>query len=136
MVGVYSKNRLIKSYTTNEQTTKALPEIFKEIFENYNIDKLLYTNGPGSFMAIKASYIFLKTLQISKNLEFLSSDGFSFNQNSPIKSMGNKWFIKENNDIVLKENRGDGVQPFAIPITLDMSIFSKNVEPLYILPAV
>jgi len=87
-------------------------------------------------MSIKASYIFLKTVSISKNIELLACDGFCFNQNSPIKSLGNKWFIKDKNSIILKEDQTLNVKEFVLPEVLDIYIFSKNSEPLYILPAV
>ena len=87
-------------------------------------------------MAIKASYIFLKTISISKNIKFLACDGFYFNQNSPIKSLGNKWFVKDKNSIILKEDQVLYVKEFALPEVLDISIFSEESEPLYVLPAV
>ena len=34
-----------------------------------------------------------------KNIEFLAANGFLFNQNSPIKALGKKYFINENEEI-------------------------------------
>ncbi|XPV52291.1 MAG: hypothetical protein ACNI3H_07725 [Halarcobacter ebronensis] len=50
-------------------------------------------------MAIKVAYIFLKTLRITKNIPLYASNGFNFNNNSPIKALGKKYFIKED-DII------------------------------------
>lgn len=136
LVGVYEDNLLIKEYKSYSQTTDILPQIFDEICKKFTIKTIFYTNGPGSFMAIKASYIFLKTLAISKNIELFASDGFHFNQNSPIKAVGNKWFVKDKDSIILKEDQAPYVKEFALPKVLDRTIFSKNSEPLYILPAV
>lgn len=136
MVGIYEDKKLIKKYISSEQTTQILPQIFEEIFQNFTCKAIFYTNGPGSFMAIKASYIFFKTISISKNIEFFACSGFFFNQNSPIKSIGNKWFVKDKDSIILKEDQSLHVKPFVLPNILDVSIFSKNSEPLYILPAV
>lgn len=87
-------------------------------------------------MSIKASYLFLKTLQISLDIPFLACDGFAFNDNSPIKAIGNKWFVKENDDIVLGAKDALHVKEFSLPKLLDISSFSQNTEPLYVLPAV
>lgn len=87
-------------------------------------------------MAIKASYIFLKTIAIANNIELFACDGFCFNQNTPIKAFGNKWFVKEKDGIILKENQDLQTKPFNLPDILDILIFSKKSEPLYILPAV
>ena len=34
-----------------------------------------------------------------KGIEFLAANGFLFNQNSPIKALGKKYFINENEEI-------------------------------------
>lgn len=87
-------------------------------------------------MAIKVNYVFLKTLQITKNLSLFACDGFAFNDNSSIKAMGNQWFVKEKNDIVIKSDQAENQKPFELPQFLDKDMFSKDAKPLYHLPAI
>lgn len=136
LIGVYSNGECIKKYEMNEQATHALPKVFRDIFDDFECSRLFYTKGPGSYMSIKASYIFLKTLEVTLDIPFFACDGFSFNQNSPIKSIGNKWFVKNNNIINIVSERFLHVRNFELPIFLDIDIFSKDTQPLYILPAV
>ncbi|MDR2636173.1 MAG: hypothetical protein LBC08_05025 [Campylobacteraceae bacterium] len=135
-VGIYSQNNLIKTYESSESSSESLPKIFDDILRAYDVGALFYTNGPGSFMSIKVSYVFLKTLSIALKIPLLACDGFAFNANSPIKSLGSQWFFKEKEGIVLKENPKNEAARFTLPLTLDKSLFESENEPLYILPAV
>ena len=92
-VGIYKDDLLIETITKNGKTSDILPSIFQEILNNHKITKILYVNGPGSYMAIKVAYIFLKTLSITNDIIFESSDGFEFNDNTPIKALGKKYFF-------------------------------------------
>jgi hypothetical protein len=85
-------------------------------------------------MAIKLTYIFLKTLQITKNINILAQDGFYFNQNSPIKAIGNRYFVKENDTITIKETNPS--KEFELPKKLNYSDFLEEISPIYILNAV
>ena len=138
LVGVYKEDKLIDSYKSNQKTSDILPEIFEDILSKYDIESLFMAIGPGSFMSIKVSYIFLKTLSISKDIELLGCDGFYFNKNSPIKAVNNRFFMKKNGKIGLAVLDGDKdkIKPFELPNRLDKTIFKKEVEPLYVLPAV
>ncbi len=128
---------MIDQYQSNEKTSDILPSLFKKIIKEYTINRLFYAKGPGSFMAIKITYLFLKTISITKNLQLFATDGFTFNQNSPIKAIGNLYFIKKDGristqkigDIKLTQNS------FALPQQLDITCYSSDSEPLYVLPA-
>jgi len=135
-VGIYIDDRLIKEYISQEQTSEVLPKIFNEIFLNYNCKKIFFANGPGSFMAIKVTFIFLRTLSITKNIELLAVDGFYFNENSPIKAMRDRYFAKEGDKIVIRSFKDTELKEFKLPKTLKEKDFSSKIEPLYILPAV
>jgi len=87
-------------------------------------------------MAIKVAYIFLRTLGISLGCKIFASDGFAFNDNSPIRALKKVYFIKENGKIKTKITNEEFSQNFFLPKILDRDIFSKNCEPLYVLPAV
>ncbi len=137
LVGVYHEGKLVKSYQKDEKTSDILPVVFDEIFSSHEIEELFYARGPGSFMAIKVTYIFLKTISITKQIPVFATDGFSFNDNSPIKAVGSRFFMKKD-DIILAEILKDSnnIKSFKLPNTLDKTIFSAEIEPLYVLPAV
>jgi hypothetical protein len=135
-VGIYTKGTLIKIYESAEASSEALPKIFDEILHVYELNGLFYANGPGSFMSIKVSYVFLKSLAIVFKIPLFACDGFAFNKNAPIKALGSQWFFKEKEDIMLKQNPKNETTPFVLPSILDKSLFNSESEPLYILPAV
>ncbi len=137
-VGVYKNSKLIKSYIKDEKTSDILPIVFGKILKEYELEALYMANGPGSFMAIKVSFVFLKTISTVLQIPLLGCDGFYFNQNSPIKAVGNRFFMKKNGNITTEIFDGDKekIKPFELPSFLDKTIFKEDVEPLYVLPAV
>ncbi|MDK9694346.1 MAG: hypothetical protein OEL19_08905, partial [Sulfurimonas sp.] len=62
LVGVYEEQKLIETIQSSQKSSDVLPKIFEDLTEKYTIKALFYTNGPGSFMAIKIAYIFLKSM--------------------------------------------------------------------------
>ena len=135
-IGIYKDNKLIKEHIKTEQTSEVLPLVFAQILQTYKIKTLFFANGPGSFMAIKVSYIFLRTLSISLDVDLLGIDGFEFNENRPIRAMRKVYFLKNNGKISTQIINEDIEQKFELPKHLDRRIFMKNCEPLYVLPAV
>ncbi len=138
LIGIYQENRLIEHFQSSEKTSEVLPVLINEILQRYRPVRLLFARGPGSFMAIKITYLFLRTLSIARSLPLLATDGFAFNQNSPIKATGSLYFSKENGKITTRkiDTQKEKIQPFALPEQLDETIFSDETEPLYVLPAV
>ncbi|WP_245600585.1 hypothetical protein [Sulfurospirillum arcachonense] len=127
---------MIKSICSEQQTSEALPLIFKDILEEFTCKRIFFARGPGSFMAIKITYILLRTLSIVKGIELFATDGFNFNQNSPIKAMRKMYFVKED-ELIKTEFIEDEIKcDFYLPQNLKIENFSKDIEPLYILPAV
>jgi hypothetical protein len=133
-VGIYKDNKLIETIEKEGFTSDILPIIFDEILKKYKINSIIYSKGPGSFMAIKLAFIFFKTLQIVKNIEFLAADGFYFNKNKPIKAVGKSYFVKKEGIITIKKNLKEG--DFFLPEILNKNDFSKDTSPLYVLNAV
>ena len=84
LIGVYEDKKLIQKYEIEGKASDLLPLYFEKIFDNYTVDRLNYVNTPGSYMAIKVAYVFLKTISIAKKIELNACSGFEFNQNSPI----------------------------------------------------
>ncbi|GAX87105.1 conserved hypothetical protein [Lebetimonas natsushimae] len=133
-IGIYKNNKLIESIEEEGLTSDILPVIFDKILKKYEINSIIYSKGPGSFMSIKLSFVFFKTLQIAKGIKFLAADGFYFNKNQPIKAVGKSYFIKKEGIITLKKNLKEG--EFFLPEILNKTDFSEDVTPLYVLNAV
>jgi tRNA A37 threonylcarbamoyladenosine modification protein TsaB len=136
LVGVYENGLLINSFESKDKTSKALPKILDEISKHYNLAGLYYAKGPGSFMAIKVTYVMLKTFSIALKVPLLACDAFIFNGNKPIKAVGKSCFIKKDGDIIVQKNCSDVEMNFKLPDRLDRACFNGSSEPLYILPAV
>jgi len=136
LVGVYKKGLLIESFGSKEKTSKALPKILSEVDQRYRLSGFYYAKGPGSFMAIKVTYVMLKTLSIALKIPLLACDAFAFNGNKPIKAIGKSCFIKEDGKIIIQKNCSDIDMTFKLPSSLDKSCFDSDNKPLYILPAV
>jgi len=136
LVGVYENSLLIETFKSEEKTSKALPKILYQINDKYSLTKLYYAKGPGSFMAIKVTYVMLKTFSIAMNIPLFACDAFFFNDNKPIKAVGKSYFVKEDKKIIIKKGYSFSDMAFKLPDSLDKTIFDTNSEPLYILPAV
>jgi len=137
LVGIYKNKKLIKKYENDGVTSDILPLIFENILNEYKINRIYYVNTPGSYMAIKVAYVFLKTLSITKNIELKSCSGFEFNGNSPIKALGKKYFINDENGIKVDflDNKST-MSDFKLPDLLENINFSDETLPIYNLPAV
>ncbi len=136
LVGIYREGKLTQKIVSRDKTSEALPRIFEDILKKYSIKRVYYAKGPGSFMAIKLAYIFLKSLQIVKNFELYGCEGFVFNENRPIKAVGNLYFVKENDKIVTKKIDNPIDWDFQLPKKLDNLNCSLDTAPLYVIPAV
>ena len=136
MVGVYQSEELVETHHSHEQSSEALPKLFEKILEKYEINRVVYTRGPGSFMAIKVSYVFLKTLSIVKGIDLLATNSFTFNKNQPIKAFGQFYFIQSNGTITTKKFEDAPVADFELPKKFELSKYKEETAPLYVLPAV
>ena len=65
LIGIYENKQLIKEHKLDGKTSDLLPSLFDQLLKDYNINKIIYVNSPGSFMSIKVAYIFLKTISIT-----------------------------------------------------------------------
>jgi len=104
--------------------------------DEYDISNIIYTRGPGSYMAIKLTYIMLKTIEITRGIPCCGCSGFALNGGEPIKAVGNLYFIKEKETIITKKYD----QPVNAKFTLPQSIHDLELDeestPEYVLPAV
>jgi len=137
LVGVYENTVLVKTYEIDGKTSDGLPKLFETILKSFDINRIYYVNSPGSYMAIKVAYVFLKTVSITKNLPFFASNGFHFNNNSPIKALGKKYFINKDGEIIIDFiDKNTKLEEFELPKQLNENIFSQDTLPIYNLPAV
>lgn len=136
-IGVYENNVLVKTYEIDGKTSDVLPNLFKEVMNKFSIQRVFYVNSPGSYMAIKVAYVFLKTVSITQKIPFFATNGFYFNNNSPIKALGKKYFINNNGEIIIDFiNEETIIEEFKLPKSLNENIFSSDTLPIYNLPAV
>jgi len=138
LIGIYENSKLVDKYELEGKTSDILPAIFQEILKKYKLENLYYVNGPGSYMAIKVAYVFLKTLSISKSIGLYSVDGFSFNSTSPIKALGKKYFFKQHDGTIKIDflDNDSCIKKFELPKNLEKDIFSNDSLPNYNLPAI
>ena len=136
LIGIYKEGVLIESLESHEHTSEALPSIFEDILDRYTIENIIYANGPGSFMAIKVAYIFLKSLSILKSIPLYATDAFYFNDNKPIKAIGKLCFVKIAAEITTQKFQEVPQGSFQLPFELDYSAFTTNTTPLYMIGAV
>lgn len=136
LVGVYEDGKLIESITSDEKSSDALAIIFQSLLDKYELNSLCYVNGPGSFMAIKVTYIFLRSLSILKGVPLYAQDAFGFNGNAPVKAIGKQYFVKINDKIEIIRSQEPQHSEFKLPPVLDRQMFHENNAPLYVIGAV
>jgi hypothetical protein len=136
-LGIYQNNKLINIITKDEKISDMLSLVFEELLNKFNIKNIIYINSPGSFLSIKLSYIFLKTLSICNNINILAIDGFFFNNNSPIRGIMKKYFIKKDEKIILSDiDDVSKICEFKLPEIIQIEKFNINIKPIYISPAI
>lgn len=136
LIGVYKNDKLVETVENVGKTSEVLLKILMELASKYNYERIVYTSGPGSYMAIKLTYITLRSLEILKDIPFDACEAFEVNEQNPIKAMGKLYFIKENNTIITKKFDEVLEQRFSLPSMLSEVTILDNNKPLYILPAV
>ena len=136
LVGVYEEKKLIETIESQERSSDVLPLIFKDLLKKYEIQNLFYANGPGSFMAIKVAYVFLKSFSVLKKIPLFARDAFYFNENQPIKAIGKLCFVKISSEIETQKFQTVPTSVFKLPDELDYNEFSTNATPLYKIGAV
>ncbi len=136
LLGVYEDDILIDRFSSDKKTSDILLPLVIEILDRYNISKIIYTRGPGSYMAIKLTYIMLKTIELIRDIRCYGCSGFALNGAKPIKAIGNLYFIKEKETIITKKYEQLVDASFALPKSIqDLEIDEESI-PEYILPAV
>lgn len=135
LIGVYFEGELVETVCEDGKISDILIGIYKGLKNRYSIKSFTYTNSPGSFLSIKLTYLFLKTIELLEEIPIKSVDGFYFNENNPIKAVFSKQFIKKNGKITTITQKGECIyKSFKLPSHIDIEKFSNNIEPIYIIP--
>ena len=135
-LGVYEDDRLIHTISSDKKTSEILLPLITECLDTYNISKIIYTRGPGSYMAIKLTYIILKTIETVRGIKCFGCSGFALNGEQPIKAIGNLYFIKEKETIITKKYEQPVETHFVLPQSIHDLEIDEESTPEYILPAV
>lgn len=136
IVGIYRDGRLIERFESAKQSSEALPELFDAILKKYTLGGLVYAKGPGSFMAIKVAYLFLKTISIVRGIPLRAADAFYFNGNRPLKAVGKLYFVKISGTITTQKFETVPTADFELPSRLDLNDFTDDALPYYGIGAV
>lgn len=130
---MYENGNLIQHFSSEKKCGDALPEILQVILDKFEIAHIIYTNGPGSFMGIKLSYIILKTFCSIKNIKFSAISGFDVSDNGIIKANKNLAFILKDNEInMIKEESGN----LFLPQNFNNIVIHEDTLPNYVVSAI
>jgi tRNA A37 threonylcarbamoyladenosine modification protein TsaB len=135
-IGLYQAGQCIEKREPEGQTSEVLLPELEELLEQYSIEKILYVNGPGSYMAIKLTYITLCTIEMIRGIGFAGVSAFELNGGKPIKAIGHLYFTKEKETIITQKFDEKVMQEFWLPDDLSALSLEKKNTPHYILPAV
>jgi tRNA A37 threonylcarbamoyladenosine modification protein TsaB len=136
LVGIYKDGAQVERFESAKQSSDALPELFERILQKYTLGTIAYAKGPGSFMAIKIAYLYLKTLSIVLDIRLVATDAFYFNGNRPLKAVGKLYFVKMADTIETKKFETPVPADFRLPSKLNLNDFSDDALPYYGIGAV
>jgi len=136
LVGIYREGVLIETIRSDKKTSEVLLPIVMEVLDRYEVARIVYTRSPGSYMAIKLTYVMLKTIEIVRNIPCVGCSGFALNGGEPIKAIGNLYFIKEKETIITKKLEQPPITTFRLPQCIHDLVLDEESTPEYLLPAV
>lgn len=129
---------LDQEYTLHEHISESLAKVLNDVCKKNIINRLIYVNGPGSFMGLKIAYVMLKSFSIIKKCDFLCIDGFELSKGEPIRATKTMSFVKSIDKNGALNIELKNVQPGNISLLKDISLlkFSNNTLPQYFTAAV
>jgi len=136
LVGVYREGKLIETIQSEKKTSEVLLPLLTDLLERYRVEKIVYTRSPGSYMAIKLTYVILKTIETVRHIPCCGCSGFALNGGAPIKAVGNLYFIKEKETIITKKYEQPPLTTFRLPQCIHDLVLDEESTPEYLLPAV
>jgi hypothetical protein len=135
-IGVYRDDTLIETQTSEKKISEVLLEMIVPLMERYTLSRIVYTQGPGSYMATKLTYITLKTIEIVKGIPLRGCSAFCCNDGRPIRAMGKLYFVQEGERVVTRRFDEPLPQEFALPVSLAQVAIREDATPDYHMPAV
>jgi len=135
-IGCYREEMLLCTHYLDGKASDVLLGKLEKLVAKYPIRNIIYASGPGSYMAIKLTYIALATLEVLHDISFAGCSAFSLNGNRPIRAMGHLYFVKEKETIITQKFDEYVTQEFGLPDYLGTLELEPENTPLYILPAV
>jgi len=136
LIGIYKDKELIETISSEKKTSEILLPLLVRSMQRYDLENIIYTRGPGSYMAIKLTYITLKTIEILRGIKCLGCSAFALNNGAPIKAMGNLYFTKEKETIITKKIEQPVNAEFTLPQSIQDLPLDEESTPEYVLPAV
>ena len=136
LVGLYENDTLIETMCTEKKTSEILLPMIMDFLDKYDVEQIIYTRGPGSYMAVKLTYIMLQTIEVTRGIKCFGCSGFALNDNQPIKAIGNLYFIKEKETIITKKYEQLPIVKFTLPQSIQDLEIDEESTPDYVLPAV
>jgi len=136
LVGLYEDDTLIETMCTEKKTSEILLPMIMDFLDKYDVEQIIYTRGPGSYMAVKLTYIMLQTIEVTRGIKCFGCSGFALNDNQPIKAIGNLYFIKEKETIITKKYEQLPIVKFTLPQSIQDLEIDEESTPDYVLPAV
>lgn len=132
-IGIYENGELKKSLSSDKPSSEAITELLGELKKQYKITKIIYANGPGSFMGLKVAFVALSVFCAVYGCEFGAVSGFELNSGAPIAAKKGFSFVLNDGKISLEAC--DGVSA-SLPQSLENLSISSEVLPNYVLDAV
>ncbi len=127
---------LAEEHSVDGKASSMLLPTIADLLGRYEVEEMIYTRGPGSYMAIKLTYIMLKTIETLRGIRVSGCSAFEANGGKPIKAIGNLYFIKEKETIITKKFSEPQAQIFRLPHSLESVAVDEDASPEYHLCAV
>jgi tRNA A37 threonylcarbamoyladenosine modification protein TsaB len=134
---LYDENgEMIEQESCDKPLTESLYVLMSAAERRYSIKRVLYVNGPGSFMGLKLGFVFMRTFALAREIDFAACDSFAITGGAPVFSHKNRWFVKNGSSIELIRFENPPENRLIPPKKLNMANFSGDTTPCYLLPAV
>ena len=133
LAGIYQNGELKQSLSSDKPSSEAITELLAELKKQYKITKIIYANGPGSFMGLKVAFVALSVFAGVYGCEFGAVSGFSLNGNAPIAAKKGFSFVLNDDKISLEPVLGVSA---SLPKSLKNLSISTDALPNYVLEAV
>lgn len=150
LCGVYQDGTLSDTITSQEPASQALAKILSQLLAKHKITKIIYANGPGSYMGLKVAYVMLKSYCIVKGIELYGVSGYELNQGAPIRASKTMSFVRTRKNKSSEQGTSLGITQdgyeislqncapgeFSLPLNLNSLKLSSDNLPQYFTKAV